>query len=328
MSSGLKVVSTYRFTPTSQQLLQNAAGSEVLCVANQEELLAQLPETEILCSFSVPTDWEKLAPNLRWLQYPGAGVDALRVSGLLDRQSGVIVTTAAGINAIIISEYVFGSMLMFNWNWAQMVRLQDGHVWAKSAGWYNLGGRELAEQTLGIVGMGSIGRRIARLGRAFGMRVVGIRRSFANAENRRDPDLDQSYPPQALHELLGQADYVVLAVPLTAETERLIGEAELRAMKSNAYLVNIARGRVIDEQALIKALREGWIAGVGLDVVETEPLPSYNPLYSMPNVILTPHVAGMSVHYERRLAELFAENLRRYRAREPLNNRFDPERGY
>lgn len=327
MSTGFKVVSTYRFTLTSLQLLQDAASAEVSCVSSQEELIARLPETEVLCSFSVPDRWQELAPELRWLQYPGAGVDGLRASGMLDRKSQVVVTTATGIHANTISEYVFGSLLMFNWNWPQMVRLQDGHVWAKSAGWYSLGGRELAGQSLGVVGMGSIGRKIAQVGRAFGMRVLGIRRSFSS-EGVSDPDLDRSYPPQGLHELLRQSDYIVLAVPLTAETERLIGEAELRAMKPGAYLVNIARGRVIDEQALIRALREGWIAGAGLDVAETEPLPSNSPLYGMPNVILTPHIAGVSVHYEKRLAELFADNLRRYRAGEPLLNRFDPERGY
>ena len=327
MSTGFKVVSTYRFTPTSLRLLQEAAASEILCVTDQEQLIAQLPETEILCSFSVPVNWRELAPNLRWLQYPGAGVDGLRSSGLLDAQSGVVVTSAAGIHATTISEYVFGSMLMFNWNWPQMVRLQDGHVWARSAGWYNLGGRELAGQTLGVVGLGSIGRRIAQVGRAFGMRVLGMRRSFTG-ENASDPDVDQSYPPSALRKLLGQSDYVVLSVPLTPETEHMIGEAELRSMKPNAYLVNIARGRVIDEQALIRALREGWIAGAGLDVAEVEPLPANSPLYTMPNVILTPHIAGVSVHYESRLAHLFAENLRRYRAGEPLLNCFDPARGY
>jgi phosphoglycerate dehydrogenase-like enzyme len=238
-----------------------------------------------------------------------------------------MVTMATGIHAVAISEYVFGSMLMFNWNWPQMVRLQDTHVWAKSAGWYSLGGRELAGKSLGVVGMGSIGRRIAQMGRAFGMRVLGMRRSFATGETS-DPDLDQSYPPTHLHELLGQSDYVVLAVPLTAQTEHLIGEAELRAMKSSAYLVNIARGRIVDEQALIRALREGWISGAGLDVTEIEPLPSYSPLYSLPNVILTPHIAGVSVHYEQRLAEVFADNLQRYRAGEPLAHRYEPERGY
>lgn len=327
MSMGFKVVSTYRFTPTSLQLLQDAASAEVICISSQEELLAQLPEAEVLCSFSLPDRWREVAPRLRWLQYPGAGVDGLRASGVLDSKSGVVVTTATGIHAATISEYVFGSMLMFNWNWPQMVRLQDGHVWAKSAGWYSLGGRELADQSLGVIGLGNIGRRIAQVGRAFGMRVLGIRRSFAGS-TIDDPDLDQGYPPERLHELLGQSDYVVLAVPLTAETERLIGEAELRAMKSNAYLVNIARGRVIDELALVRALREGWIAGAGLDVAEIEPLPSNSPLYGMPNVILTPHIAGVSVHYEKRLADLFADNLRRYRSDQPLAHRFDPVRGY
>jgi phosphoglycerate dehydrogenase-like enzyme len=327
VSTGFKVVSTYRFTPTSLQVLQDAAASEVLCVTDQEQFIARLPEAEILCSFSVPENWRALAPNLRWLQYPGAGVDGLRPSGLLDEGSPVVVTTASGMHATTISEYVFGSMLMFNWNWPQMVRLQDSHLWAKSTGWYNLGGRELAGQTLGVVGMGSIGRRIAQVGRSFGMRVLGIRHSFS-AENESDPDLDQGYAPQQLQELLKQSDYVVLAIPLTPETERLIGEAELRSMKSNAYLVNIARGHVIDEQALIRALRENWIAGAGLDVTEVEPLPSNSPLYGMPNVILTPHIAGVSAHYEARLAELFADNLRRYRAGEPLLHRFDPARGY
>jgi phosphoglycerate dehydrogenase-like enzyme len=159
------------------------------------------------------------------------------------------------------------------------------------------------------------------------MRVLGMRRSFAQ-ESVADPDLMQSYPPERLQEMLGQCDYVVLAVPLTAETEHLIGEAELRAMKSSAYLINIARGHVIDEQALVQALREGWIAGAGLDVAEVEPLPSNSPLYGMSNVIITPHVAGLSIHYEQRLAQLFAENLRRYRAGEALLNCFDPARGY
>lgn len=327
VSTNLKVVSTFRFTPTSQQMLCEAAQAEVVCVTNQEELNEQLPEAEILCAFAVPSNWSELAPHLRWLQYPGAGVDGLRSSGLLEPQSRVQITTASGIHATTISEYVFGSMLMFNWKWPQMVRLQDGHVWASSSSWYNLGGRELAGTTLGVVGLGNIGRRIAQLGNAFGMRVVGIRRAFVQ-ESTSDPDLAQSYPPERLHEMLGQCDYVVISVPLTPETEHLIGEAELRAMKSNTYLVNIARGRVIDEQALIKALREGWIGGAGLDVAEVEPLPSNSPLYGMPNVIITPHIAGVSIHYEQRLAQLFADNLRRYRAGEPLFNRFDPARGY
>ena len=327
MSSSLKVVSTFPFTSASQQVLKEAAASEAVVVTTSDGLSVYLSDAEVLCSPAIPANLRALAPRLRWLQFPGAGVDSLRSSGLLEADSGVIVTTASGIHATIISEYVFGSMLMFNWNWPQMVRLQDGHVWARSAIWYNLGGRELEGQTLGIVGLGHIGRRIAQLGRAFGMHVLGTRHSV-HAQGIQDPHVDQTFPPEQLHELLRQSDYVVISVPLTQETEKLIGEAELRVMRHNAYLVNIARGRVIDEQALVRALHEGWIAGAGLDVTEEEPLPPESPLYAMPNVILTPHIAGNSVYYETRLAALFADNLRRYRAGQPLQNQYDPSRGY
>ena len=344
----LKVVATFPFKVASQNLLRQAAAAEVLFVNRPQELVDHLAEAEVLCAYSVPTDWRERAPHLRWLQYPGAGVDSLRSSGLLDANSGVMVTTATGIHATTISEYVFGSMLMFNWNWPQMVRLQDRHVWARSASWYNLGGRELVGQTLGVVGLGHIGRRVAQLGHAFGMRVLGMRRSSVAAEEMREGEddgaeqaqqahiadtsdvegVDAFYPPDQLHTMLGLCDYVVLAVPLTRETEKMIGEAEFRAMRPNVYLVNIARGRVIDEQALIRALKEGWIAGAGLDVTEEEPLPADSPLYAMSNVILTPHISGASVYYDQRLAALFAENLRRYRAGEPLLNLYDPARGY
>ncbi len=327
VSSSLKVVSTFPFTLDSQRMLKEAADSESVVITTSDELSAYLGDAEILCSYTISVNWRALASRLRWLQFPGAGIDSLAPTGLLDADSGVIVTTAAGIHATSISEYVFGSILMFNWNWSQMVRLQDRHIWARSATWYHLGGRELMGQTLGIVGLGNIGRRIAQLGRAFGMHVVGTRRS-AQGQGYQDPDVDQCFSPEQLDQLLRLSDYVVLSVPLTRETERLIGEAELRIMRTNAYLVNIARGRVIDEQALVRALREGWIAGAGLDVTEEEPLTPESPLYSMPNVILTPHISGNSVHYDTRLAALFADNLRRYRTGQPLQNRYDPSRGY
>jgi phosphoglycerate dehydrogenase-like enzyme len=326
MTDGLKVISTFRFSPTSQHVLQEAAQAQVECITNTDEFLSHLKEAEILCSYWVPNNWRTLAPQLRWLQCSGAGVDGLQPTGILEPDSGVIVTTAVGIHGTIIGEYVFGSMLMFNRTWPEMVRLQDRHVWPQSANWYKLGGRELEGQTLGIIGLGTIGQHIAHLGKAFGMHVLATRRTARGDEH--EPNIDRLYPLSQLHELLHQSDYVVLAVPLTAETEKLIGEAELRSMRPHAYLVNVARGRIIDEKALIRALEEGWIAGAGLDVVEQEPLPSDSPLYSMPNVILTPHISGTSVHYDRRLTELFADNLRRYRTDEPLRNRYDPARGY
>jgi phosphoglycerate dehydrogenase-like enzyme len=326
MVEGLKVLTTFPFSPASIAILQDAARAEVLYITSADELLQRLEETEILCSYWLPDNWRELAPHLRWLQAAGAGVDNFRSTGILEEESGIIVTTAVGISATAIGEYVFGSMLMFNRTWPEMVRLQDRHIWPLSANWYKLGGRELVDTTLGIVGLGNIGRRIAHLGRAFGMRILATRRSARYGE--QDPDVDHLYPMSHLHEMLGQSDYIVLALPLTPETEHLIGEAELRAMRSTAYLVNVARGRVIDEKVLIRALKEGWIGGAGLDVTEEEPLPADSPFYSLPNVILTPHISGVSVHYDQRLAALFADNLRRYRRGEALRNRYDPVRGY
>src|SRR6266849_6334375 len=278
-----KVVSTFSFSPESQEVLREAANAEVLCITRTnefKEFLIHLQEAEVLCAYSLPDNVRELAPTLRWLQYPGAGVDSLQPTGLLAADSGIIVTTASGIHATNISEYV----------------------------------------------LGSIGRRIAQLGRAFGMTVLGMRRSATPGE--QDPDVDQLYTLEQLQELLSRSDYVVLATPLTPATEKMIGEPELRAMRPNAYLVNIARGRIIDEAVLIRALKEGWIAGAGLDVTEKEPLPADSPLYSMANVILTPHISGASDNYDKRLTALFAENLRRYCAGQPLLNQYDPQRGY
>lgn len=320
------VVSTFQFSPASQEVLRKDAHTDIVCITRTEEFLTRLHDAEIVCSYWLPNNWRELAPNLRWLQCSGAGVDGLVPTGVLHTDSGVIVTTAAGIHAATISEYVFASILMFNRNWPEMVRLQDQHVWPRSASWYNLGARELTEQTLGIVGLGSIGRRVAQLGRAFGMHILATRRSVHAGEE--DADVDQLYPIEELQEVLRLSDYVVLAVPLTPETEKLIGEAELRSMRPHAYLVNVGRGRIIDEAALIRALQERWIAGAGLDVVAEEPLPATSPLYSLPNIILTPHISGLSVHYDKRLTTLFTDNLQRYRNGQSLRNKYDPERGY
>ncbi len=203
VSADLKVISTFPFSAEARATLREAAGKDVLCITNTDELLSRLREAEVLCSYWIPNDWRILAPRLRWLQYSSGGVDELLPTGILDADSGVIVTTAAGIYANTISEYVFGSMLMFNRTWPEMIRLQDRHVWPRSAHWYNLGGRELGDQTLGIIGLGNIGRRIAQLGKAFGMHVLATRRTLpSHSQQADDPDVDQYYPLERLHEML------------------------------------------------------------------------------------------------------------------------------
>jgi phosphoglycerate dehydrogenase-like enzyme len=326
MSDAPLVLTNFRFDPHDlEQVRQAAAPGQVIFTPDRDEFDRTLARAEVVCAFQAPEDILARAPHLRWFQFPGAGIDNLLRTGMLTKGSPVVVTSVAGIHAIPISEYVLASMLMFAHRFPDMVRLQQQHNWAYGRRWDALRGTELYGKTLGIIGLGGIGRRIAQLGRAFGMRVLGLRRS---ASATSDPDVDELYPPQRLRDLLGASDYVVLAVPLTPETERMIGEHELLAMRPTAYLVNVSRGRVIDEQALIRALQSGWIAGAGLDVTVEEPLPKDSPLWDMPNVILTPHMSGLTDQYSARLTAIFTENLRRYRAGKPLLHIVDPEKGY
>jgi len=174
--------------------------------------------------------------------------------------------------------------------------------------------------------LGAVGQEIARLCKAFGMRVIGIRRSDGAASPC--PDVDRVYPREQLPELLAESDFVVLALPLTKETQGMIGEKELRVMKPTAFLINVARGAIVDEEALVRALTEKWIAGAGLDVFTREPLPPESPLYAMDNVIFSPHISGDIPDYESRAVEVFCENLRRYLAGEPFLHEVDREKGY
>ena len=326
MSDTPKILTEVEFDSASLQKLREAAQTDITVITDRQELLKALHDADIFCGFAIPDNVLEIAPHLRWIQYSGAGLDRLPPTGLLAPESRVIVTRASGVHITQISEYVFGSMLMFNRSWPQMLDLQHRHIWPRHHQEQHLAQRELAGRTLGIVGLGSIGRGIAHLGRAFGMKLIASR--FSAHPGESDPDVDTLYTMDQLHTLLNQSDYVVLAVPLTEKTEKLIGEAELQAMQHHAYLVNIARGRVIDEPALIRALQEGWIAGAGLDVAIEEPLPPESPLFDAPNLILSPHISGASDYYNVRLADLFAENLQRYRAGQPLRNQYDPAKGY
>lgn len=334
------VLNTLRFT--DDLLDQIRAVSSRLRIGQQtchdaDEVSAALgahPETEVLYTFHLPHDALELAPHLRWVQLHSAGVNHILEHSIMKRD--VAVTTVSGIHATPIAEYVFASLLAFRWRVPLWTECQREGRWPSNR--WNLYARpELRESTLGIVGYGSIGREVGRLGQAFGMRVLALHRTANhNQEGYRveeTGDLAGAIParffsPEELHEMLSECDFVVIGLPLTSETEHFIGEAELRAMKSSAYLVNIARGPIVDEQALIQALGEGWIAGAGLDVFEREPLPDDSPLWTMENVLISPHVAGFSPRYDERACAVFVENLGRYLSGEPLLNLVDKAIGY
>lgn len=332
------VLTTTRFTDELLDKLRAVSPRLVVkqrTCHNAEEVEQALEDTvEVLYTSYLPADLSR-APGLKWVQMHIAGVDHLLDHPLM--KSDILLTTTSGIHATPIAEYVFASILVFNRRVPQMLYYQSRREWPQ--GRWNLFARpELRDRTLGIIGYGSIGREVGRIARCFGMRVVATKCSVSQMRDvgyavqgtgdREGALLDEAFPPERLSEMLSLCDYVVVAVPLTPETRKLIGEAELRTMKPSAYLVNISRGGTVDEGALIKALREGWIAGAGLDVFEEEPLPSDSPLYDLENVILSPHVSGFTLRYDERASDLFAENLRRYLAGEPLLNLVDKERGY
>ena len=200
-------------------------------------------------------------------------------------------------------------------------------VWRRPTGEDFFAGQpffELAGKTMLLIGVGAIGERTAKVAAAMGVHVLGVRRDSA----RTTPYVDEMYGPDQLLSILPRADFVVLTVPLTRETRGMIGAQELQAIKPSAYVVNIGRGGTIQEGALIRALQEGWIAGAGLDVFETEPLPSDSPLWDMENVIVTAHYAGLTPHYEERAMAIFVDNLERYCAGKPMRNVVDKRVGY
>jgi len=236
------------------------------------------------------------------------------------RKSRIRIVNAGGLHGTPMGEMVLEMMLMFAKDAPACFQMKQARQWKRFRP------ALLKGQTAGILGLGAVGGEIARLCKAFGMTVIGIRRFGRSGESV--PNVDRIYPPEQLLELLAGSDYVVLALPLTKETRNRIGEPELRSMKPTAFLINPARGGIVDEGALIRALEEKWIAGAGLDVFVKEPLPPESRFYDLPNVIFSPHISGELPYYEMRATEIFCENLRRYLAGEPFLHEIDQEKGY
>ncbi len=260
----------------------------------------------------------EVAPALRWQQTPSAGVNHILTPTFLQRD--IILTNGAGTFAIPIAEFVLTYILFHAKHLTELLALQAHHNWKRSI---KLPLQEVMDATLLIIGAGSIGQAIAQRASAFGMRVWGSRRN-----PQPTPGFDRVVSADEWRSLLPEADYVVLATPLTPETKGMIDAAVLRKMRPSAYLINIARGAVVDEAALITALNEGWIAGAGLDTFCTEPLPPDSPFWSLPNVFVTPHCSGFSSRIVERVLALFLDNLTRYQAGKPLRNVVDKIVGY
>lgn len=311
------------FTAEQRAAIAEAAGGlEVRYSRERAEFESYLEDVEIAVeNRKFLTDM----PNLKWLQQWGAGADWLMDNPEIAERD-FILTNVSGIHAVPIGEQIIAYLLAFTRGFTVAIRNQAQHSWPKQPQWLEgVGGfTELSGKTMLLLGTGAIGVYTAKLAQAFDMRVVGVRR---NPEKSAE-HIDEMVALDDLNAHLPSADFVVLTLPLTHNTHHLIGEAELRAMKKSAILVNIGRGGLIDEAALVRALREGWIAGAGLDVFETEPLPETSPLWDLENALITPHMAGDTPHYTERALEIFLENLRRYHAGEPLTHVVDKTLGY
>jgi phosphoglycerate dehydrogenase-like enzyme len=279
---------------------------------------------------------EELVPHLKWVQFFLAGIDKVIDEPIL-RRDGIQATTLSGANTPQVAEHVLTMMLALGHNLPDFFIRQGRLEWMTDKG-TRYQPLELRDSTIGIVGYGSIGRQVARLARGFGATVLATKREVMDPEDKGyspedtgDPQGDiftRLYPPQALRSMLKECDFVVVTVPLTTETIGMIGAEQLAALKPSAYLIDVSRGGVVDHNALVQALQENRLAGAALDVFEEEPLPADHPLWAMPNVVITPHIAGFSTHYLQRANALFIENLKHFLAGEPLLNQIDLEKGY
>jgi glyoxylate/hydroxypyruvate reductase len=257
------------------------------------------------------------APRVRWIQASSSGVGGwIQRLGLVD--APVQVTNAAGIHAVPLAEFALLAMLYF------AKRMPRVHADRAARRWERFCGDMLRGHTVGVIGLGAVGREVARVAHAVGMRVLGLRRSAAAGVE----DVERVFGPEGLHTLLAESDYVVLIVPSTRDTDALLDTAAIAHMKPGAVLINMARGSVVDEVALVDALRSGHLGGAALDVVRREPLPADSPLWELPNVLITPHSMSTAFGENELLVDLFRDNLRRYLAGEPLRNLVDKRRGY
>ncbi len=288
---------------------------------DRDTLRRALPDADVAFTPFIDRDVFPLATRLRWVQSPAVGVGSLMFPELL--ASSVVLTSARGIRARSIAEHVLGVTIALARRLPAALRAQAAHRWAQEE--LETEARALQGQRMGIVGLGAIGLELVKIAAPFGFRISATRRRASEA---LPEGVETVWPPERLPDLLAQSDVLVLAAPHTPETKRLIGRAQLDQIKRGALLVNVARGKLVDDDAVIAALRDGRLGGAALDVFSQEPLEASSPYWDLPNVIITPHSSGAMKDYWTPLVALFAENLRRFEKGAPLLNIVDKVAGY
>lgn len=297
---------------------------EVVQRTSYEGIESELRDAEVIFTISLRPEQFLAAEKLRWIQAPTAAVHQFLFPELIE--SDVVLTNATEVHGPVVAEHVIAMIFALAKKVPQAAVLQRRYVWGQEAMWSERPHlREIAGATLGLIGVGSIGRRVAKMAAALGMRVIAVRE---HVEKGTPEAVETVFPTSDLNKLLGQSDYVVVAAPLIPATNRLIGAAQLAAMKPDACLINVGRGPQVDAVALADALRRRKIGGAALDVFDREPLPEDSPLWDLDNLLITPHTAGLTEKLWYRHYELFSGNLRRYLAHEPLEHVVDKHKGY
>jgi phosphoglycerate dehydrogenase-like enzyme len=317
----MKILVHYPFEPAQFEefkALGERHGHTVICVTEDADALAAAPEVEVILGSFKPAVCAA-APNLRWIQSFSTGMDKFLFPEIIERDE-VMVSNVAGLYASQGGEHAWALLLALTRQLPVAVKNMEKHAWT--------GGTvvEIAGMTMGVIGMGGFGVEISKRAQGYEMKVISI----DPVRTEKPPFVHELRPTnkETLHDLLRRSDIVMTACPLTKETYHLIGAQELALMKPSAYLINVTRGGIIDEPALVDALKAGKIAGAGLDVTEKEPLPADSPLWDAPNIILTPHRAGASQHRPRKIFEFFMQNLNRYINGQKPVNVIDKRKGY
>ncbi|MGB8065255.1 MAG: D-2-hydroxyacid dehydrogenase [Candidatus Sulfotelmatobacter sp.] len=297
---------------------------EIVQRSSYEGVAEDLHDAEVIFTISLRPEQFAIMRKLRWIHAPTAAVHQFLFPELVN--SDVILTNSREVHGPVVAEHVIALIFALARKIPQAVRLQQKQEWGQQQIWtQGAHPQEIAGATLGLIGVGSIGRRVAQLASAIGMRVIAVREHVGMGKPAR---VEEILPITALDQLLQQSDYVVVAAPLTAATHGLLNADRFAAMKPSAYLINVGRGPQVDESALAEALRTRRIAGAALDVFEHEPLPADSPLWTLDNLLITPHTAGLTGKLWHRHYELFSGNLRRYLAHEPLRYVVDKHKGY
>ncbi|MGD6844049.1 D-2-hydroxyacid dehydrogenase [Bacillus infantis] len=305
-----------------EDLLKNVKdvmpGWNIIAGKDPETWKSHLMDAEIIAGWKKDAAPAAESQNLRWIQAWSAGVNNLPLEEL--EKNNVFLTSANGVHAYPISESIFGLMLALTRKIHTYVKNQGEKKWHHSHM-----SQEIHKKTIGIMGAGAIGRETAKIAKAFGMKVIGVRHS-----GKEEQYFDEMYTAEKLDDILPHCDYVVITLPLTDETHSMFSASQFKRMKSTAFLINIGRGEILVEQDLISALKEGEIAGAGLDVFEKEPLQESSPLWEMENVIITPHTSGSTEYYDERVVnDILVPNLKEYlKGNEPSRNLVDYRKGY